>query len=235
VIRISVIKQKITRLSAGEKPRVLDLFAGCGGISLGFHSAGFRIDAAVESDPDAARSHGINFHKGSEAHCRPRDITKLEPQSLADELGLGAAESAFDIIAGGPPCQAFARVGRSKLREVDAHPEAFRHDPRARLYIDYLRFVDACMPLIVVMENVPDMLNHGGHNIAEEVAEVLEAKGYVCRYTLLNSAYYGVPQMRERMFLLAYHKELLTGTGADIIRFPEPTHYVQLPSGYDRR
>jgi DNA (cytosine-5)-methyltransferase 1 len=151
------VRQKIARLSTGGRPRVLDLFSGCGGLSLGFHAAGFEIAAAIESDPDAARSHGLNFHKGEARHCKARDITNTGPEELAAELGLGDPAFAFDVIVGGPPCQAFARVGRSKLREVADHPEAFRHDPRARLYIDYLDYVEACAPLAVLMENVPDM------------------------------------------------------------------------------
>jgi DNA (cytosine-5)-methyltransferase 1 len=74
------------------------------------------------------------------------------------------------------------------------------------------------------MENVPDVLNHGGQNVAEETCEVLRSKGYVAGYTLLNASFFGVPQMRERMILLAYRKEL----GADII-FPRPTHFMKLP------
>src|SRR6185312_15908625 len=77
-------------------------------------------------------------------------------------------------------------------------------------------------------ENVPDVLNHGGQNIAEEICEVLEDKGYICRYTLLNAAYYGVPQMRERMFLIAYRSEI-----ASVVSFPSPTHWVDLPPGYE--
>ena len=127
---------------------------------------------------------------------------------------------------GGPPCQAFARVGRSKLREIADHPEAFRHDARSRLYVDYLRYVSKCYPLAVLIENVPDMLNFGGHNIASEVCEVLELKGYRCGYTLLNAANFGVPQMRDRVFLIALRKEVGT------VRFPEPTHWVRLPLGY---
>lgn len=219
--------QKIARLAAGGRPRVLDLFSGCGGLSLGFQGAGFQIEAAVEFDPDAARSHGLNFHGGAPTHCVARDIVATRPAKLTEELGLSHPALAFDVIVGGPPCQAFARVGRSKLREVADHPEAFRHDPRARLYIEYLDYVDICRPLAVVMENVPDMLNHGGHNIAEEVCEVLESKGYITGYTLLNSARYGVPQMRERMFLLAYRAEI-----AHSVSFPNPTHWIELPGGY---
>lgn len=224
----SAIEKKISRIQAGGVPRVLDLFAGCGGLSLGLHAAGAEISAALEFDPDAARSHGINFHGGAEPHSIARDITKTKPADLTEELGLGPVSLAFDIIIGGPPCQAFARVGRSKLREVAEHPEAFRHDPRAKLYIEYLDYVTACAPLAVIMENVPDILNHAGHNIAEEISEVLEEKGYTVGYTILNAAYYGVPQTRERMFLIAYIKEV-----CDQVVFPAPSHWIDLPSGYE--
>lgn len=221
------VLSKIARLRSGARPRVLDLFSGCGGLSLGFDAAGFQISASVEFDPAAAASHGANFHPGDPRHAVARDITRLTPEALTEELGLGDVRSAVDVIVGGPPCQAFARVGRSKLREIEAHPEAFKHDPRARLYIEYLHYVEAFQPLALLMENVPDVLNHGGQNIAEETCEVLREKGYVARYTLLNASFFGVPQMRERMILLAYRQEL----DAEV-RFPEPTHYMSLPSGY---
>jgi len=221
------IAQKIARLQAGGKPRVLDLFAGCGGLSLGIQAAGYEIVAAVENDPDAARSHGMNFHGGAEEHSKARDICS-PPEELAAELELGPVAEAFDVIVGGPPCQAFARVGRPKLREIDDHPQAFIRDPRARLYLEWLHYVEACKPLAVLMENVPDVLNHGGQNIAEEICEVLEEKGYSCGYTLLNAAFYGVPQMRARMFLVGYRREI-----ADKVTFPDPTHWVDLPPGYE--
>ncbi|WP_122467932.1 DNA cytosine methyltransferase [Brevundimonas lutea] len=218
---------RIERLRKGGAPRVLDLFSGCGGLSLGFHAQGFEIAASVEFDRDAAASHGANFHPGDPRHARARDITKLTPQQLAHELDLGPVDQAIDVLVGGPPCQAFARVGRSKLREIAEHPEAFRMDARARLYLEYLRYVEAFLPLALVMENVPDVLNHGGQNVAEETRLFLEELGYEARYTLLNAAFYGVPQMRERMILIAVRREL------DVdIRFPEPTHHVELPPGY---
>ncbi|QQS13799.1 MAG: DNA cytosine methyltransferase [Rhodospirillales bacterium] len=227
-MRGKTIHEKMARLRAGAPPRVLDLFAGCGGLSLGFHAAGFDLQGAVEFDPDAARSYGLNFHHGEERHSVPRDIIATTPQELAAQLSLGSVAEAIDVVVGGPPCQAFARVGRPKLREIDAHPQAFRHDPRARLYQEYLRYVDAFQPVAILMENVPDVLNHGGQNIAEEICEVLEGKGYVCGYTLLNAAFYGVPQMRERMFLIGYHRDL-----TDRISFPEATNWMVLPPGYE--
>jgi len=228
IVNQKAVRQKIARLRAGGKLRLLDLFSGCGGLSLGFQAAGCEVTAAVESDPDAAKSHGTNFHGGTSSHTLARDITKTPLEKLVKELKLGHPESAFDVIVGGPPCQAFTRVGRSKLREVAAHPEAFRHDPRARLYIDYINYVKDAAPLIVVLENVPDMLNFGGHNIAHEVCDVLTAFGYTCGYTLLNAARYGVPQMRERAFVVAIRREL-----SQSIEFPKPSHHVNLPSGYE--
>lgn len=225
---VRILRQKIRRLETGAPLRVLDLFSGCGGFSLGFHTSGCDIAAAIECDPEAARSHGTNFHPKDPRHSEPRDITKTSPHKLSEALGLGPSKAAFDVIIGGPPCQAFARVGRSKLREVADHPEAFRHDPRARLYIEYIDYVKECLPVAVVIENVPDMLNFAGHNVAHEICDVLSGLGYTCGYTLMNAAMYGVPQMRQRAFLVAIHKEL----GAPV-RFPEPTHQITLPPGYD--
>jgi DNA (cytosine-5)-methyltransferase 1 len=83
------IKRKVGRLQRGSKLRVLDLFSGCGGLSLGFHAAGFKIAGALEWDKDAAKSHGINFHQSKATHCCARDITKTSPYALAESLELG--------------------------------------------------------------------------------------------------------------------------------------------------
>ncbi|OBQ12430.1 MAG: cytosine methyltransferase [Anabaena sp. LE011-02] len=228
------IKQKIQRLQTGGKPRVLDLFAGCGGLSLGFQTAGFEIVGSVELDPLAAESHAVNFCQNQpkdiwKVHALPRDISAIDPEELIKELQPNSdIQTAIDVIIGGPPCQAFARVGRSKLREVADHPEAFRQDTRANLYLRYLHYVKSLYPLALLMENVPDALNYGGHNIAEEMCETLTEIGYTCGYTLLNAVYYGVPQMRERMFLIAYANELKIQ-----VNFPNPTHWIELPKGYE--
>ncbi|MCL4743784.1 MAG: DNA cytosine methyltransferase [Burkholderiaceae bacterium] len=226
------VRRKIERLKGGAKPRVLDLFSGCGGISLGFQAAGCQIDAAIELDELAAATHARNFHRhlGPEVealHARPRDITAIEPAELTEELGLGPVEDAFDILVGGPPCQAYARVGRAKLREIAEHPRAFKVDPRGNLYLRYLRYVKATKPLALLIENVPDVLNYGGHNVMGEIAEALSEVGYTARYSLINAAFHGVPQMRDRVFLIAYRQELDTR-----VVFPSATNYMVLPSGY---
>lgn len=226
-----ILAAKVHRLADGGAPRVVDLFAGCGGISLGFKRAGFSIEAAVEFDVLAARSHALNFHGGDkdlmEAHAKARDITTLDPEQLCEELGLGSVEEAVDVLVGGPPCQAYARVGRAKLREIADHPDAYKIDPRRNLYLRYVEWVRRLRPLALLMENVPDMLNQSGHNVAEEVVDLLDGLGYVARYSLINTAFHGVPQMRDRVFLVAFRKEL----GIDP-SLPKANRHLQLPSGY---
>jgi DNA (cytosine-5)-methyltransferase 1 len=222
------IKQKIRSLRHGRAPRLLDLFAGCGGLTLGFVAAGYDLLGAVEFDPIAVASYSRNFHRLDAVPVSPIDIQNTSPRQLAKTLQLASLDRSVDIIIGGPPCQAFARVGRAKLREIAQHPSAFRQDERGNLYLRYLQYIREFKPIAILMENVPDVLNYGGHNVAEEVAETLDELGYVTRYTLLNTAFYGVPQMRERMFLIAIHR-LLDAR----VQFPSPTHWVDLPRGYE--
>lgn len=212
---------------------VVDLFSGCGGLSLGFQRAGFKILGGVEMDTKAARSHAINFCKGTsqevlEQHAKPLDITRTPPDRfLQDVLGKKDALNVVDVIVGGPPCQAFARIGRAKLRAVMDHPQAYLQDERAVLYIRFLEYVEFFRPLAVLVENVPDILNYGNTNIAEEIASSLDDLGYRCAYTLLNAAHYDVPQYRLRFFLLAFRSDLnLTPA------FPQPTCYAEVPDGY---
>jgi len=224
------IRQKLERISRGEPARVLDLFSGAGGISLGFQKSGFRIDGAVELDPLAARTHAHNFHanhKFVDTHAKARDITTTEPADLVRDFGLGTVEGSIDVLVGGPPCQAYARVGRAKLREVAAHPNAFKLDARGNLYLRYLAYVRAFQPLALLIENVPDILHYAHHNVAEEIVETLEGYGYVAAYSLINAAFHGVPQMRDRVYLIAYRREL----GCQV-SFPVATRHLTLPPGY---
>src|SRR5258706_11161866 len=107
-------QEKLKRLGRGGPVRCLDLFAGCGGLSLGFQAAGFYIVGAVESDPIAAKSHALNFHKNTpdvelEILARQRDITAVEPSDLVRELKLDPDSlMAVGAIICGPPCPTFA-------------------------------------------------------------------------------------------------------------------------------
>lgn len=218
----------------------MDLFAGCGGISLGFATAGFEWVGSVELDPWAADSHAANLISighgtNPQAHYKARDIMREDPASIFRDVGIsGPVDEQVDVLVGGPPCQAFARVGRAKLRHEarrraeDDADIAFLVDGRVNLWRRYLHYVHKTKPLALLMENVPDVLNHGGRNVAETVARHLQQEGYSVRYTLLNASWFGVPQMRERMFLIGVHQAI----DEDVV-FPSPTHYSVLPSGYE--
>lgn len=229
-----VLEQKLNRIRSGQPIRVLDLFSGCGGFSLGFSSLGFEIVGGIEVDHSAVETFARNFYSNAPqpvraARSAPIDITETDPEAASRMLELGHVASAVDVIVGGPPCQAFSRIGRAKLRDLAAHPEAYKEDRRARLYLRYLEYVRDFRPLALVMENVPDSLNYGGHNIPAETCETLSDLGYECGYTLLNSVFYGVPQFRERMFLIAYARELKAH-----VEFPKTTHWARLPKGYEQ-
>jgi len=225
------MQSKIDRFISGKSLRVLDLFSGCGGLSLGFQKAGYDIIGSVELDKEAARSHALNFHNGHklfEQYAKSRNIEDTTPADLFTDLEIkGAIDDQVDIIIGGPPCQAFTRIGRAKLREIKEDAMAFLNDTRSQLYKRYLEYVRELRPMAILMENVPDMLNYGGANIAEFVCHDLEQYGYKCKYTLLNTAFFGLPQMRERMFLIAVHNSI-----EGDISFPLPSHYIELPRGY---
>lgn len=233
-INTAARQAKLDRVRSGEAPRALELCSGCGGMSLGMQAAGFELRAHIEFDGTAAASYALNFKPPVEekkvAWSLPRDMVASDPATLASEIGLeGPIVEQFDVLAAGLPCQAFARIGRSKLRSVTGDDDAYVNDPRAKLYQRFLQYVEAVQPVAILIENVPDILNHGGHNVPEEICETLETLGYRARYTLLNAAYYGVPQMRERLFLVAIDSSLGFVPG-----FPEPSHAAKLPSGYER-
>src|SRR5262249_26807725 len=152
---------------------------GCGGLSLGLKAAGFDLVGHVEFDATAATSYALNFNPPSADHRAgwsvSRDMEETNPDDFVKEIGLvGPIADQFDVIAAGLPCQAFARIGRSKLRSITGDDDAFRNDPRAKLYRRFLEYVALVQPLAVLIENVPDILNFGGHNVPEEICDTLE-------------------------------------------------------------
>ena len=224
---------KIARLGEGNAPRLLELCSGSGGLSLGLKSAGFELTAHVESDAAAAQTYALNLAPTcvtSKGWASSRNMVDSSAHDLVHDLHLRVKTSAaFDVLAAGLPCQAFARIGRSKLREIAGGEEdAFRKDPRAKLYRRFLDYVTDTQPLAIIIENVPDILNFGGHNVPEEICETLERMGYTSAYTILNAGNYGVPQIRDRLFLVALANVL---EAAPV--FPTATHFLELPSGYE--
>lgn len=207
---------------------MVDLFCGAGGFSLGFHAAGCRILAAVDADALATQSFSRNFDVLQADH-KPRvfggaDGDLDQPNFDLDKI-VGKARP--DIVIGGPPCQAFSRLGRAKLNSLS--DDGFRGDPRNALYSRFLVAVERWKPRAVVMENVPGMLSVGGVNYADVVCNEMAGLGYRTGYALLNAVWYGVPQFRERLFFIGIRGDLGVNPAA-----PPTTFQIDLPEGYDR-
>ena len=172
----------VSRLTLGEPdehaPLALDLFAGCGGLALGFEAAGFRT-IGFEMDADACASYGRNLH----GECRK---VFLEPGC---ELEDGA-----DVIIGGPPCQPFSVIGlqNGKADQRDGFPA-------------FLWAVERYQPRLVIFENVRGMTYRSRHYLDEVVLRLADLE-YVVSHRLLNAMHYGVPQKRERLFVVAHRR-----------------------------
>jgi DNA (cytosine-5)-methyltransferase 1 len=209
-----------------NKPTVVDLFCGAGGLSLGFQAAGCRILAGVDFDEMAGKTFSRNFLKLQE-DAPPKvmagDEGNLEELSFSSLLG----DERPDILIGGPPCQGFSRIGRAKLDSLTE--EGFADDPRNELYRRFLGAANFWQPQAVVMENVPGMLSVQGRNVANEAAADLENLGYEVGYAVLNVVWYGVPQYRERLFLIGLRRDLKLKPV-----MPIPSHIAELPGGYIR-
>ena len=202
-------------LRENNLPEVIDLFSGCGGLALGFQIAGFHVTHGIDIDKDAVETASYNLHwrYGEETGHVCGDITQMDASLLKEKIGPNGC-----IVIGGPPCQAYSLAGRAKLRSL-GEKRVNTKDKRGYLYQDFLKFVLDLDARAVVMENVPESTNYGGRNIPQTVCNVLEKKGYNAIWTILNSADFGVPQIRERVFVIAIKKDENFS-----VCLPVPTH-----------
>lgn len=177
-----------------KKLGVLDLFSGAGGFSLGFQKAGCQILGAIEFDKWAADTFEFN-HKGSKVLLG--DIRKFSNEFIAKEI-----KKKPDIIIGGPPCQGFSICTKNA-----GDPK----DPRNSLFIEFVRIAKYFMPSIIVMENVPNIMNAKTKK-GEMVVDIIEAEfsslGYNVNKKILTASDYGVPQRRQRFVLVATKKKI---------------------------
>jgi DNA (cytosine-5)-methyltransferase 1 len=202
----------------------VDLFCGAGGFSLGFNAAGCRVLVAVDSDPTASRTFRLNFERIQEG-CPPAVHGGPDGDLSRRSLAEICPPRQPDILIGGPPCQGFSRIGRAKLNSLS--PGGHAADPRNELYRTFLRAAREWRPSAVIMENVPGMLSVGGQSIADQAASDLKDAGYVAGHVVLNAVWFGVPQYRERLFIIGMRDDLGINPSA-----PTPTHRATLPSGY---
>jgi len=180
-------------------PTAVDLFCGPGGMSEGFRRAGVRVVGAVDSDPLSVRTYWLNHPEVPDGQVITADITRLKGTDLRRLAG----RRRVDIIVGAPPCQGFSHVGfRSKRARTEYR---LADDRRNLLWKEVVRASRELRPRLVVMENVPGMSSARHRetlSYLQAAARGLERLGFRTRIWKLNAAVFGVPQLRQRHFLV---------------------------------
>lgn len=195
-----------------KRPVAIDLFSGCGGMSLGLEAAGFDIAAAVEFDAIHTLVHHFNFPYGASI-CK--DISILQPDELLNSVNKKGYSTDIDLIAGGPPCQGFSQIGK---RQLD--------DPRNSLVFEYFRIIKAIMPKYFIFENVPGLAFGKHKKFLKELILEFETVGYVIEkpITILDASFYGAPQKRKRVILIGSRKDVKRAS------YPQKTHCAFNPN-----
>jgi DNA (cytosine-5)-methyltransferase 1 len=193
--------------------RAISLFTGAGGLDLGVEAAGYSVVYAVERDPTAVGTLRCNrdryFPSLTPVVCC--DITSLDAHRVLADLGTQPGE--IDLLVGGPPCVAFSKSG--------FHLEYKREgkDPRARLLDDYLRFLRTIRPKAFLLENVFGLAyRNQSAPVFEALCDGMREAGYSVSYAVLNAADYGVPQNRQRLFVMGAY-------GGKLLAHPPATHW----------
>jgi DNA (cytosine-5)-methyltransferase 1 len=185
------------------RPIGIDLFAGAGGLSLGFEQAGFDVVAAIEIDPIHGAIHEFNFPRCTTI---PRSVADLTGDQIRRLARIGHRH--IDVVFGGPPCQGFSMIGQRSL-----------DDPRNGLVMHFVRLVAELRPSYFVFENVKGLTIGEHRRFLEELIGEFELLGYRIQtpWLVLDSANYGVPQHRDRLILLGAR------TGCKLPDYPAPS------------
>lgn len=165
--------------------KFIDLFAGIGGIRLGFESVGGRCVFSSEIDEDACKTYEANFGEHPSG-----DITKIEARDIPD----------FDILLAGFPCQAFSIIGKK---------EGFANETCGTLFFEVERILKEKRPKAFMLENVRNLVAHDNGNTFKVIKKHLEALGYHVHAKVLNALEYGVPQKRERIIIVGFLENVL--------------------------
>lgn len=199
-----------------KKYTLAEFFCGCGGTSRGFTRSGrFRVALGNDIKPEALKTFEFN-HRNDDLPPATicQDIRLLDIDTIHAALKeQGIAQGDLDCMVGGPPCQGFSQLRRTEQRKKGkivkfSGYSQLAHDPRNDLVLRYLEIAEALRPKCLVIENVPQMLNHGFQGrlgkLSELVIQMLERDlGYKVEVAVVNSADYGVPQLRERAIFIA--------------------------------
>ena len=190
-----------------KKLKAIDLFAGAGGMALGFQQSGIDVVGLVEINHQCLSTLSANRKNAfPKAEIIEADMSKISGKWLLKRTGVRKGQ--LDILSGGPPCQGFFFA--SSTRSID--------NPRSQMMWHFIRMVGEMKPRYFVIENVPGLLSFKDFFVT--LLESLEGKGYTVRFNMLDACSYGVPQRRRRIFIDGARKDLKI-----LPVFPHPTHF----------
>lgn len=186
VLTLPIVQPAVetTNSNKWKEFRFIDLFAGIGGIRLGFESVGGKCVFSSEFDEDACKTYEANFGEHPSG-----DITKINAKDIPD----------FDILLGGFPCQSFSIIGKK---------EGFANETCGTLFFDIERILKEKRPPAFMLENVRNLVAHDNGNTFKVIREHLEALGYHVHAQVLNALDYGVPQKRERIIIVGFLNDI---------------------------
>jgi DNA (cytosine-5)-methyltransferase 1 len=187
--------KKITENQSLKKKGLISLFAGAGGMDIGFEKAGFKTIWANEYDKTIAPSYQKYF---PDTNFDPRSIRDIPDDDLPSKI---------TGVIGGPPCQSWSEAGAR--RGIS--------DPRGELFFEYLRVIRRSKPAFFVAENVHGLIHARNLDSFKQIIKLFETEGYLVSWKLLKASDFGVPQDRERVFIVGYHQSL-----GKKFEFPEP-------------
>jgi DNA (cytosine-5)-methyltransferase 1 len=204
------------RSSLKKKYRSISLFSGIGGLDIGLERVGFNPVFCSELDPNAASTLRCYLEKKGHSPNFQSDVNEVQPFDLMRRLGIKPGE--IDLLVGGPPCQSFSLIGKRKCLD----------DDRGILLYKMAEFAEAFQPKVIMIEQVKGLLSAPCENglrggALSKLITWLENLDYIVSYKVLLAADFGVPQLRERLLIVASkNKEF---------KFPEPTNYVDVNGG----
>lgn len=176
----------------GMSYKSFELFSGCGGLALGIEKAGFNVIGLVEKDKDATETLIKNRNNWKVYNVDINDI-------LNDiEIMTNLRKERIDLLAGGFPCQSFSYAGKKRGLE----------DTRGTLFYSFVKFIEKTKPKSFLIENVKGLVSHEKGRTLGEILDILNNLSYTIYYKILNAWSFGVPQKRERIFIVGFSKDL---------------------------
>jgi DNA (cytosine-5)-methyltransferase 1 len=178
-------------LAKKKKPVGIDLFAGAGGLSLGFEQAGYKILYAIENDKYAAKTYQMNREKDSKLIVDIKNINDINPKKVLNKLCLKRGD--LDIVIGGPPCQGFS-TSNMRTRNLA--------NPQNQLVFKFIEFINTLKPKWFLMENVAGLDTFDGGTFRDLLIKEFTNIGYITKSIILNAVNFGIPQSRNRIFFI---------------------------------